>query len=164
MSISKYAQIADLIACDKWGFSNGEKKTFSGWLNRWIKTYNQDGVVKEVFLYYQPVTYYFNMLHDRYQRLSKAKQTQLCIKFGYYSLPFTTYNQRLTAWEIRTFDRIGWDNEGALSMLSGDDDIIDITFPLEDWSKVKSYIQDNYKTLSYQSLYDWVKSNKYSFR
>ena len=157
--------IQALIQCDKWGFRDGEKKQFSGCLNRWINTSEEGYVLSYTFLYYQPVTYDYSRLTEKETfTLTKRQQKLLCIKKGYYSLPFEYYGQRLTAWQVLTFpNSLYWKGEAALQMVSGDDDIITVNFPLEDMPKVKKFIQDNYKTLSSEQLYNWVLENGYSF-
>lgn len=149
-----------LIRCDKWSFEGGEKKLFAGWMNQWVDISTED-MVQHVFLYRQPVTYLVNKLKDPFT-MSKRAQVLECIKQGLYTLPFSAYNQRLTAWAITQYPGSkGWDGLMRLSMLSGDDDIINVYFPEGEIEKVKAFVKSNLKALTYKVVYDWATTQDY---
>ena len=150
----------NLIRCDKWSFDSGEKKLFAGWMNQWVDV-SQEDVVQHVFLYRQPVTYSVTKLKDPFT-MSKRAQVLECIKQGLYTLPFSAYSQRLTAWAITQYPEYpGWTNIMRLSMLSSDDDIINVYFPEGEIAKVKAFVKSNFKALTYKFVYDWAMGNAY---
>jgi hypothetical protein len=161
--------ISNIIKCNKWGFENGEKAKYSGCLNRWVieKNVFYPNLIQEwVFLYYQPVRYNVEYLENS-DTLTERQQILACIKAGYWEIPINAYGQRLTAWCISPIFCINCKNfiitEARLYMLSGDDDIIAIKFPIEDTEKVKSFISKNYKMLYYETLETFIEENNYIF-
>lgn len=138
--------------------TNEEKESVAGSINRWIDTSN-DYWTTESFFYFQPKTYWYDHLSPEDRLKSIEEQQKCCEENGLVTVPFS--DQRFTELVVRTDDTPSWRDTAALYMTSTRNDIVDIEFPLEDWDKVKLFIQENYHHLTPNMLKEWSVKNGY---
>jgi len=113
----------------------GTKKILSGILRSWTPIGAPDWAGQTwIFLYRQPI--HRALRGDRY------------VKY----LPFSTYQQFLTAWVVR--DEYLW-------MMSVDNDIFTMSFSKGEGKKIRKFIQDNWRTMDSDSFAQWGKQQGY---
>lgn len=126
----------DIVRCRyRWG--NGHKKKYSGFLNHWSKN---------IFVYQQRKILHFDLIPENIRHnLSRRKQIRYCIDKKLYSLPIYAYDQLVLAIELFEYR-----NYNRLYFLSGDDDILDLSFGKE--FDIKKFVLDNFMKDDFENL------------
>jgi len=135
----------DLGQCNKFTFSNGEKKKFSGVYKQW---YSCDafwkGARNHFFIYTQPLIFLFEEVPEQ-ERFNKTRRQLIdyCLKNKIYTYPIYAYNQRILVARIYEY---GINRSNRFEFVSGDDDVYpQFTFPSEEIPNVKRFFENHYR-------------------
>lgn len=150
-----------LCRCRKINWSNGEKKLYSGYMNKWLKYINHYGKEEWSFTYKQKRIYDFDKISEYYKySLTKREKIKWLLDNEWYYFPVYVYGSAFMSCRI-----VNHDSYSLLIWSTCDDDSgYDFKFPSTDLNKVKDFIKDNFKSIDFDSrIINLIEINGYKY-
>lgn len=151
-------ELSNLCQCSKYGYGNGEKKLFSGYMGVWHKyetTYmDKEKMIVHLFPYKQKKILNWSKFESDWQlkkQLPTIKERkEYLIKGGHFYYPCFSYNCAFMVGAITEFESR---DEMLFMWYSGDDDLHNnFRFPKDKLNKVKVFIKENHQDINFQSI------------